>query len=78
MEQGAQYATGALVQHEAYEPSHKGTLVYISVDGIEKTLRKVEENGGKALNGKTPIGRFGFTAHCEDTEGNRVGMHATT
>jgi len=76
MEQDAPNATGTLVQHEAYTPSHKGTLVYFAVDSIEDTLAKVEREGGKILNPKTSIGDFGFTAHFEDSEGNRVAVHS--
>jgi predicted enzyme related to lactoylglutathione lyase len=30
------------------------------------------------LNGKQSIGAHGFVAHFEDTEGNRVALHATS
>ena len=34
MHQGAPGATGSLVQAEAYEPSHKGSLVYLSLQSL--------------------------------------------
>lgn len=76
MREGGDGATGALVQNENYEPSHAGTLVYLSVGSIEGALERIEANGGTVLNGKTSIGEFGFVAHFEDTEGNRVALHA--
>ena len=76
MARGGDGATGSLVQNEHYEPSHAGSMVYFSVDDLDGTLGRVEENGGTSLNGRTPIGEFGFTAHFEDSEGNRVALHS--
>lgn len=76
MQQGGDGATGSLVESDHYEPSHAGSMVYFSVSDIDATLGRVEAQGGTVLNGKTPIGEFGFTAHFEDTEGNRVALHA--
>ncbi len=69
-------STGSLVQHESYVPSYEGSLVYFSVDDINAALEKVEEKGGKILNPKNSIGEFGFVAHFEDSEGNRVALHS--
>ena len=69
-------ATGSLVKAEGYSPSHSGTIVYIHVDDIDKTLIKINENGGKTLVPKTEIGQYGYIAHFEDTEGNRVALHS--
>jgi predicted enzyme related to lactoylglutathione lyase len=71
-------AAGSLTKFESYEPSHSGTLVYFSVDDIGETLQRVNANGGKTLLPKTKIGiaEFGFIAHFEDCEGNRVGLHS--
>ena len=69
-------AGGALVQHEMYKPSHKGTMIYFSVDNIEGVLQKVSNYGGSVINEKSSIGEFGFVAHFEDSEGNRVALHA--
>ncbi len=76
MERGAPFATGSLVQAESYTPSRAGSMVYFSVASIEKALEAVERAGGSIINGKTPIGEFGFVAHFEDSEGNRVALHA--
>ena len=76
MQQDAPGATGSLVQQESYIPSHEGSMVYFSVGDIEAALGRVAENGGKVLNGKTGIGEYGFVAHFEDSEGNRVALHS--
>ena len=69
-------AAGSLMKGETYEPSHAGTVVYFSVDDIEETLRKVNANGGRILLPKKSIGEYGFIAHFEDTEGNRLALHS--
>ena len=71
-------ATGTLIKGEGYTPSHDGTMVYFHVSDIEATLAKIESNGGKSLFPKTSIGEHGFIAHFEDTEGNRVSLHAVS
>jgi len=76
MTQEASGAAGMLIQGETYEPSHSGTLVYFSVDDIEETLRRINANGGKTLMPKKSIGEYGFIAHFEDTEGNRLALHS--
>lgn len=78
MTEDATGATGTLIKAEGYTPSHEGTLVYFSVDDIEGTLKKVNEQGGKILKQKMSIGEWGFVAHFEDCEGNRVALHSMT
>lgn len=51
-------------------------MVYFSVASIEETVQKATEKGSRVLNGKTFIGEFGFIAHLEDSEGNRIALHA--
>jgi predicted enzyme related to lactoylglutathione lyase len=76
MLQGAAGATGSLVKAEGYVPAHAGTLVYLTVDDIEGTLKKVNAHGGKTLLPRMGIGEYGFIAHFEDSEGNRVALHS--
>lgn len=78
MNQDAPGAAGSLMKGETYEPSHAGTVVYFRVEDIEETLRRVNANGGKTLMPKTGIGEYGFIAHFEDTEGNRLALHSRT
>lgn len=70
-------ATGTLIHIPGYfKPSHEGTLVYFSVKAINPALAKIKRRGGKTLMPKTAIGEHGFIAHFQDTEGNRVALHA--
>jgi hypothetical protein len=76
MNQSTVGAAGSLVQAESYIPSHAGPVLYFSVEDIEGTLKTVNANGGKTLMPKSGIGEYGFIAHFEDTEGNRVALHS--
>ena len=68
---------GAVVQGEGYEPSGKGSVVYLNGGkDLSIALAKVEKAGGKILMPKTSIGENGFMAHFTDTEGNRVALHS--
>ena len=69
-------SAGTLMQSEGYTPSKKGTLVYFTVQDIDKTLDKIKKNGGKVLMPKKDIGEHGFIAHFEDCEGNKVALHS--
>jgi hypothetical protein len=75
MQMGVPGIGGALVKDEGFVPSHVGTLVYFSVADIPATLDKVTANKGKILIPQTEIGEYGFYAHFEDSEGNRIGLH---
>jgi predicted enzyme related to lactoylglutathione lyase len=68
---------GCLIEGPGYEPSPKGSLVYLNGgDDLSVPLSKVEAAGGKILLPKTAIGPNGFMAHFTDTEGNKVGLHS--
>ena len=68
---------GAVVQNEGYEPSSKGSVVYLNGGkDLSVALGKVEKAGGKILMPKTSIGENGFIAQFTDTEGNRVALHS--
>jgi len=76
MIEGGAGSTGTLVQNENYTPSYEGALIYFSVENIDAVMARVKENGGTVLNPKSSIGKFGFVAHFEDCEGNRVALHS--
>ena len=76
MNDDAPGATGSLIKEESYLLSHQGSMVYFSVEDIDQVLEKVTEQGGKILNSKMSIGEYGFVAHFEDCEGNRVALHS--
>jgi hypothetical protein len=76
MREGGAGAAGTLIKADGYAPSHSGTIVYFAVERIEPALERVKRHGGRVLLPKTSIGQYGFIAHFEDTEGNRVALHA--
>lgn len=67
--------TGTLVQAPNYIPTHAGTLVYFSTTEMDEIIKRTLTNGGRVLKPKTDIGQYGYIAHLEDTEGNRIGLH---
>lgn len=68
---------GAVVAGEGYEPTDKGSVVYLNGgEDLSEPLARVEEAGGKVVMPKTGIGENGFIAHFLDTEGNRVALHS--
>lgn len=68
---------GGIVQGEGYEPSTKGTIVYLNGgEDLSTPLSKVEGAGGKVLMPKTSIGENGFMAQFLDTEGNKIALHS--
>jgi hypothetical protein len=69
-------AAGTLMQSEDYTPSHLGSMVYFAVPDIDATLARVQANGGRVLNPRMSVGEYGFVAHFEDSEGNRVALHS--
>ena len=69
-------SAGMLIKGATYEPSHAGAVLYFSVDDIGETLRRINAKGGKTLMPKKSIGEYGFIAHFEDTEGNRLALHS--
>ena len=69
-------ASGALVKGKGYVPSLGGPLIYFSETDIDAVLERVRKSGGNVITNKTDIGKYGFYAWIEDTEGNRIGLHA--
>lgn len=69
-------ASGALAKMKGCSPGATGTLVYFGCKDCGTEASRVELAGGKLLQGKTPIGPYGFIALALDTEGNRIGLHS--
>ena len=68
---------GCIIQGQGYEPTNKGSLIYLNGgEDLSIILSKVELAGGKIVLLKTAIGPHGFMAHFEDSEGNKVGLHS--
>jgi predicted enzyme related to lactoylglutathione lyase len=51
-----------------------GIVVYIVVDDIEATLRKVTALGGRAMSPRAPLGA-GYGAYFTDPSGNLLGLY---
>jgi len=70
-------ATGTLIKHESYVPSHHGTLIYLSCEDLQNELNRIKAAGGKILQPKTMISEsHGHMATFEDSEGNRIALHS--
>lgn len=70
-------ASGGLVEDADNAGGRGGPLVYISGgEDLSGPLGRVEASGGKVLVPKTSLGKNGFMAQLEDTEGNRVALHS--
>ena len=52
-------------------------VVTIMVGEIDEAVQRIETNGGKILQRKTPVGdgSMGWTAYFKDSEGNTVGLY---
>lgn len=70
----AEGISGALSKGEIYVPSKTGSLIYLNVTSIDKTLERVIAHGGSVLFPKSQAGGYGLVAEFEDTEGNRVAL----
>jgi predicted enzyme related to lactoylglutathione lyase len=68
--------SGALIYGEGYTPSHDGALTYFHAPDMKETEKKIQQNGGKVFKPKFSIGQWGYIAICEDSEGNRIGLHS--
>ena len=69
---------GAISKASDFKPSKDGALVSFDTNGqLEKVLEKVQQNGGKTIQGKTKIEAegFGFFALILDSEGNKIGLY---
>lgn len=68
---------GGIAYGQGYEPSDKGSLVYLNGgEDLSVPLSKVEKSGGKIIVPKTSLGPNGFMAQFIDSEGNRVAFHS--
>jgi uncharacterized protein len=66
---------GGLFQRPKEAPN---PAIYVGVDSIDETLKKVTSAGGKVVTPNTPIPGMGAYARVADTEGNIIGLFQTT
>jgi uncharacterized protein len=78
LQEGQPGASGALVRGESYRPSLDGSRLYFSVQDIQGTLKRANQQGAKTLYPITSVGNLGYVAEFEDSEGNRIALHART
>lgn len=74
-----QAGIGGCVMHgPGAVPADTGTLVYLAVaPTLDSALARLPAAGGKLLAPKVTLpDGMGVFAHIEDSEGNRVGLHA--
>jgi predicted enzyme related to lactoylglutathione lyase len=71
-------AGGCLMQAPGLEPSVDGTLAYLgAAPTLDAVLARLEGAGGRLLTPKVTLpDGMGVFAHIQDSEGNRVGLHA--
>lgn len=68
---------GCLMQGPNYEPTDKGTIIYLNGgEDLQPALERVAKAGGKIILPKTSLGQNGFMAHFLDTEGNKMGLYS--
>lgn len=68
---------GCIIQGQGYEPSGKGSLIFLNGGtDLSSQLDRVEAAGGAVVLPKTSMGMNGFSARFTDTEGNLVGLHS--
>ena len=67
---------GALVKMPGCPSGGNSTLVYFICDDCAIEARKAKENGGKIFKEKFEIGKYGFIALVNDSEGNMIGLHS--
>jgi len=71
--------SGALVKSEYHVPSAEGALIYLNANPSIQTIQdRIEAAGGQVVMPRTLIDEMvGYMAFFIDTEGNRVGLHAS-
>jgi predicted enzyme related to lactoylglutathione lyase len=65
---------GGLFERPKEAPS---PTIYVGVNSVETSVRKVEAAGGKVVTPRTPIPGMGAYARVSDTEGNVIGLFET-
>jgi len=70
--------SGAIVHQENLKPSTDGVVIYLNCDGkFDAVLDRVEKAGGAIVEPKAHLPNVGWIAQISDSEGNRIGLHAT-
>ncbi len=67
---------GCLIQGTPLKPATAGVTVYFDTPDLAGSLERAVAAGGSVLLPRTAIGPYGFFAHIQDCEGNRIGLHS--
>jgi uncharacterized protein len=62
---------GGLFERPKEAPS---PTIYVGVDSVDATIKKVQTAGGKVVTARTPIPGMGAYARVTDSEGNIIGL----
>ena len=68
--------SGALAKGHSYVPALTGSRLYFRTKNIEQTLARAIAAGGQELYPVTSVGKLGWVAEFEDSEGNRIALHS--
>jgi uncharacterized protein len=60
---------GGMIQRNEWQ---SGPTIVITVDNMNDSVKKLEENGGTKLMGPHPVGDIGIYTLFRDTEGNGI------
>jgi predicted enzyme related to lactoylglutathione lyase len=67
---------GGMMQRDARITT--APVITIDVDGIDDSLKQIEDKGGSTVVPRTPIAGMGAFAYFKDSEGNVMGLWETT
>ena len=69
--------TGAIANLPNLKPNSDGVIIYLNCNGkFDAVLDRVEAAGGAIVEKKAQLPNIGWVAQIQDTEGNRIGLHA--
>jgi predicted enzyme related to lactoylglutathione lyase len=70
---------GAIVQGDIYQPTGGGVLIYLNAgEQFDAIYERIPAAGGKIAMEKVDMGGHGVSAFFIDSEGNKIGLAATT
>jgi predicted enzyme related to lactoylglutathione lyase len=52
-------------------------VITVEVADIDRALEQIEAKGGRRVQGRTPVGTYGFVAYFTDPENNTIGLWQT-
>jgi hypothetical protein len=70
---------GCLVSGNEAKPSLNGVMIWFDVEGrLKEAVTLAMTNGGKVLGDIHAIGKFGYRAEIQDSEGNRIALYSSS